>query len=233
MKKIVALILALVMVMGLATVASAATAAQSSDAGVAAAVTTTTAKMQDLAPQVDASKTFATYGLLVTDNTTKTVTSYGPFNKVPSATNATWTYVDGTTIVYLTDKVTGATWNQKAEAVKVGYNVAAYAECGEFYVDDPAEVGTYYLFDKVFYEECDYMTAATITFNVDGMVVWAKVTDKVHYQDHSYKVDTVKTNATVGIAASKVYCSACEKVFDFVDGTEAMAIAKFGVGNYD
>ena len=80
MKKIVALVLSLVMVLGLATTAFAATAG--SDLDAALLETQYTAELKPLAPAVPAAKSFPTWGVYQTNVDTKGVTYPEP-KKLP------------------------------------------------------------------------------------------------------------------------------------------------------
>ena len=100
MKKIVALVLALVMVMGLATTAMAATGGVNLNGALANK--TETVEVKDGLAASASLKTFQTYQVFVTTTATGTVSVLpNQFVKVPTALNADYVVVEGTEITYL------------------------------------------------------------------------------------------------------------------------------------
>ena len=225
MKKIVALVLSLVMVLGLATTAMAATGG----ATLADALANKTETVEVKAGlEASASlKTFPTYQVFVTKTADKSVSVLADqYVKVPSDVRADYAVVDGTSITYLA--VAPAAYNDVAAAVEVAYIPAAEVKCGDVYVETAAEAGTYYLYKGEYYEET--ATGSTVIFNVNGMAVWAKAAAGVKTADHTYVANTQKVAGVTTV--TEVVCSKCKASFAFVEGDVAAAVAKFGAGNY-
>ena len=224
MKKIVALVLSLVMVLGLATTAMAATGGVSLNDALAATNTDTVELKAGLTASTSL-KTFDTYQVFVTDKDKNVSVLPDQYVKVPSATRATYFVVDGTKITYLAVNPTAA-YTDVAKAVTVAYN--ADPECGDVYVANEDEAGTYYLYKNAYYKEV--ATGSTVLFNVDGMAVWADAAPEVLTFAHDYEADYAQVAGKTTI--TKVYCDECKASFAFVEGTAADAVAKFGAGKY-
>ncbi len=223
MKKIVALVLTVVMVLGLATTAMAATGGV--DLGAALANKTETVEIKAGLEASASLKTFPTYQVFVTKTADKSVSVLADqYVKVPSDARAKYVVVDGTSITYLA--VAPAAYDDVATAVTVAYN--AEPECGDVYVANAAEAGTYYLYKGVYYKEV--ATGSTKIFNVDGVAVWADVATEVKTVDHKYVANTKKVANVETV--TDVVCSECKASFAFVEGKVADAVAKFGAGNY-
>ncbi|MBP3700041.1 MAG: hypothetical protein J6J01_11265 [Oscillospiraceae bacterium] len=220
MKKIVALVLSLVMVLGLATTAFGATFAQG-DINAALAVTGSTAEVKAATAAADSVKMFGTYQVYVTDSTTKAVTVYGPFTEVALASQATHTFVDGTNVRYFS---TVTNYDKVVKEVK--FEKKAVYTCGDYQVNADA---TYYVdADGVYYKE-----GLSLTGNLNGKAVGLEECTaevKALVKDHTYLADSKKVAGEDTITA--VNCTVCKKSFAFVDGTVADAVAKFGAGKY-
>ena len=222
MKKIVALVLSLVMVLGLATTAMAATGGVDLDAALANK--TETVEVKDGLAASASLKTFQTYQVFVTTTATGTVSVLpNQFVKVPTALNADYVVVEGTEITYLM-RNPGA-YTDAAVAVKVAYN--ADPVCGDVYVEAPADAGTYYLYKGEYYAE----SVGGTLFNVDGVAVYATKTQLVKTFDHDYDFDAKAVTGGKTVVTS-VFCEECKATFSFVEGDVADAVAKFGAGNY-
>lgn len=102
---------------------------------------------------------------------------------------------------------------------------SAFAE--HFYYYDKNDDGCYDVL-------CIPDAAGDILLNYNGVCVVAReAVEGVDYieQPHSFKVEY--SDAPTNSIASKVYCDACGRTdFRFVKGPESVAIAAFGVGNY-
>ena len=223
MKKIVALVLSVVMVMGLATTAFAATAYNGS-LSAALADTGYSAEVKAAVPAAPAVKAFGTYQIYKTNVETKAVEVAGPFVEMVSVKNATWTYVDGTVIRYFAP---AQTYTVELTPVKVEYK--ATPACGDVYVATAAEAGTYYIDAKGnYYADTEYGTTVA---NVGGKMALVEAATNVLTAKHDYKYDTATVANKTSVTA--VNCSKCKASFAFVEGTEADAVAKFGAGKYD
>ena len=219
MKKIVALVLSLVMVLGLATTAFAATYGTSLDEALAPAAKAYTVEVKAAAPAVESAKMFATYQLYVTDVETKAVTVVGPVAELDAAfaDAAEYVYVNGKTVRYFADVDTYELTMVKAVKVEAKDEF----DCGEIVVADDT---TYYVDAKGVY----YVAGSTAAV-LNGKVVYVDEAT-VEYQAHAYDYDVKSVNGKTAITS--VFCTECKKSFSFVDGTATDAVAKFGADNY-
>ena len=248
MKKIVALVLSLVMVLGLATTAFAA----AKPAYVAVASTLEMAS--DCDPSVytytlekyttgsAAAKAFDQYAIWMTNKVTGAKTIYDVYAVATSAFSADNAFIDGKNITWLADV---ATYEADMTLVKT-VKFDDVAKCGDVYA--MVEVASDVWVDVAVYEnakgELFVEYEGTDYYNDGGKAVaLAPITDDEILLDdvvevdgvvmtvvHDYDVDlkTVVSDTTV----TRVFCAECKAEFAFVEGVEAMAIAKFGAGNY-
>ena len=191
MKKIVALVLSLVMVLGLATVAFGAAADATTDAAAVVGGTNCNNWTATLVPEDDGSEKdseFATYSIELVakndnavdywatgavkfdkgDDETFELGTEDEFVKVAVAAEADVTFVDGKTITYLAlakDYEDG--WDEKAVKVTLPVYVAGKEECDTVYAASAA-TATYYEFNDTLYVAD---TNGSIVFNVDGAAV--------------------------------------------------------------
>ena len=222
MKKIVALVLSLVMVLGLATTAFAATSGATLEDALAEV--TTTAEVKAAVPAAPAVKAFGTYQIYVTNTETKAVAVEGPYAELVSANGAEMVYVNGNNIRYF---ATAATYELELTAVKVAYKPAAQVVCGDVYVADKAEAGTYYYDAKT---DTYYADGGSTVANVGGKMALVDETTAVIVAAHDYYVDTKTVAGEESVAA--VNCSVCKKSFAFVEGDVTAAVEKFGAGKF-
>ena len=251
MKKIVALVLAMVMVMGLATVASAAQlGADTLDAAKADAGWNYNVEVDDAEDAKD--ETFATYeieavakkdlGDVFPSWAAATLTDVekgddfdveGTFIKVANADAADLVMIDGKTVTYFMD-VTGveAAWDAKAEKVTLPAQPvdAADFKCNTLYSTLVGVPATVYFVNETLYV-ADY-AAATDVFNVGGVAVFVReaVAGDYYYNEHDYEVEYKGDHDVENV--TKVYCQNCKAEFKFVAGPETVAIATFGADNY-
>ena len=216
MKKIVALVLSLVMVLGLATTAFAAQGG--STLTNALANKDYTVEVKDAVAAAPAVKAFATYQLFYTKVADKSVTVVGPLAEFATEHGSTQVVVDGTSIRYFG---TAAAYTVEVKAVEL--TAKAEYECGDLI---PSATGTYYVDAKGNY----YVAGGSIVGNVGGKMVYlADAT--VGVQGHNYAVDTKTVANKTTVTA--VTCKDCKASFAFVEGTVADAVAKFGVDKYE
>ena len=221
MKKIVALVLSLVMVLGLATVASAATSAETLDEALA--VVGSTSEVKAAAGAVADAKMFATYMIFETDTETKAVTPVGPMAEAVAPVEGGYVFVDGKNIRYFAPADV-VNYDVVVTAVKVAAK-DVYA-CGDVQVDEDT---TFYVDAKGNYYKAD----GDVAGNLGGKyIALTECTDeyKALIKDHTYDYDLKAMNHKQTI--TNVFCKDCKKVFAFVDGTPAEAVAKFSAGNY-
>ena len=189
----------------------------------------------------------AEYNLVATDkdNGNKT-TGTDKYVKTTADSKHDAVVVNGKTVTYLL-KATPANAGFYADCVT---KVAAKANdaatvCGTIYYSD--EDTTLYKIKDAKGEVADgyYVESATGTVYMmvgDTVLTLTKldeatakadataVAGKFFEAEHVYKIDTTATNGKTVV--SKVYCSECKASFEFVQGSVADAIAKFGEGNY-
>ena len=258
MKKIVALVLAMVMVLGLATTAFAADVT-SVDGAFTNQFEGFDAKLE-LADAAD-DEEFATYEIVLYAKKTGAefggkeydkgddVTVDGEWVIVPSAVNAEYAVVDGKKVTYLADAEDFEDgWAEKAKMVKLEWVAdPSKWDCNAYYAKSPAD-DIYFLYDGVFYVETTGIAAADYIFNVDGMAVAANKavvmntldvasdTDLAdfdfYFNPHVYQFTEVWGKN--GNELEKVYCL-CDGVktyFDFVNAPESVAINTFGRYGY-
>ena len=256
MKKIVAVVLALVMVLGLSTTAFAAKAGLDSYANATANYDwDVTVSLEDKADDKDA--TFATYTIEATakkddvadfwgagltnvekgDKEDVEINGEDEFVKVADEAYADIVVVDGKKIEYY---AVAADYNEDgwdAEGTKVtlpGMPVDdADYKCNTLYNNAESVPGTFYYSEDVLYVSDE---AGDVVLNVGGVAVLASEaeldTDYV-YVDHDYQCDySNKTHATGGDTVTKVYCQNCLCTFKFVQDTVEVAVATFGDDNY-
>ena len=251
MKKIVALVLSLVMVLGLATTAFGATAANYYSADLATAegnTATYTYTLEKYTDGVAAAKTFDTYVIWQVEKATgaKTLALSGQTYVIAaSATSADKAFVDGTSITYLAN---ATTYTAGTMTKLPTVDVADAAKCGDMFVKDDA--AAYVDENGKFYVE----KAGGTVYNVGGKYVelvvsnydngaapWAYTVkqwaakptmgaDTLAMIGHDYAADSEFVAGETEV--TKVYCKECKASFAFVDGTLADAIAKFGAGNF-
>ena len=252
MKKIVALVLSLVMVLGLATTAMAAVADNGNDAAAAVANTNVnlwSAKLNPEEAENAKDSEFATYTVEMTalsnsaimfwdanqaaekgDVEDFEVNGVDEFVIVATADMADAVVVDGNKIVYLavaSDFEDG--WDEKATKVTLPFVVDAKKVCDTDYAMSLAAT-TFYKFDGDLY----VASTAGILFNVDGVAVYgvaATIGTEYVNLGHDYVCDW-DDNDYRETVLTKVYCDDCGKEFKFVNAPEADAILTFGVDKY-
>ncbi len=221
MKKIVALALSLVMVMGLATTAFAATAGSDLTEALGTEAAGYTVEVKAAAPAVESAKMFATYQLYFTNKETKAVTVAGPYTELASADGAQVTFVDGKVIRYFAEV---ATYDVAVKAVKV--EAQKNPTCGKIFAEKDT---TYYVDDKGVY----YATGTDVVGNVGGKALGLEAVGTLATLMTPHTFDWDVASVTGEQAISKVFCTECKKSFSFIDtNDEAEAVAKFGAGNY-
>ena len=247
MKKIVALVLSLVMVLGLATTAFAATPANYYAANdLTTALGTDTAVTYSLEKYTTGSeqaKLFDTVAIWSTNKLNGAKTLVDTYVVAASADSADYAFVDGTSITYLNS--TATTWATEVTAVPT-VDFEDVANCGEIYVGNDAALytdanATLYVEDAAYAATATagvvggkYVALkplsrlfATVALDDCGAVNAGAVVIVAHDYDVDYK--TYNSDTTV----TRVFCTECKAEFAFVEGTEAMAIQKFGAGNYN
>ena len=247
MKKIVALVLSLVMVLGLATTAFAATPAYYGDPdtlqqSINCLTDANTYTLEKYTSGTALAETFDTYYIWATDKLTGAkVQARGPFAIAASADSATHAFVDGKKITYLALDVAAYEGTVTAVPTVDQEDVEA---CGEMFT--VGDVAAYVDGNGVFYVE----DATGDAYNVGGKVVLlaeavnGKIPEGVALDDventttagyvyvvsHAYAWDDKVVAGEYEI--TKVYCEECEKSFAFLEGTVAEAVEKFGAGNF-
>ena len=256
MKKIVALVLSLVMVLGLATTAFAAPTAPYFTANGLTAGTLAPAANMDLdnynyslepyTPGNAVAKTFDTVVIWMTHKVTGAKTLYNDtvYAVAASADSATSAFVNGSSITYLAPAVayTGSVVAlptideedvEKCGDVFVGGDAAAYTDAnGKLYVEVAG--GTVYNVDGKLVKLVE-VTAAAGTVNFVTLAqfdaaAFAAAANELYFVSHDYDWDvkTVGSDYTV----TRVFCEDCKAEFDFVVGDTTDAVKKFGAGNY-
>ncbi len=246
MKKIVALVLSLVMVLGLATTAFAASPAYygdpvTLDKAAACDLDANTYTLEPYTTGAAAAKTFDQVAIWQTNKLTGAKTIAGTYVVVTSPVSADAAFVNGSQITYLNSGITTYTGTVTAKSV---VKAADAAKCGDVFVggDVPAYVDA----NGVVYVE----SASGTIYNVGGKAVSLAVATEeaktvaelaamngvytdgtVYTVVHTYAADTKTVGTKTEI--TKVYCSVCKAEFAFLEGTVAEAVAKFGAGNYD
>ena len=249
MKKIVALVLSLVMVLGLATTAFAAKAGSSfatakNDAGWDYVI-----EVDDAEDAKD--QTFATYeieavakkdGAVAWWDTSLVVEEdddfdLGTFVKIGNTEFADFVLIDGKTVSYYVSIDTNVDdWDAKAVKVTLPATPVDNADkaCNTLYSGVEGVPATLYFYDDTLW------VAATVDenvwtncFNVDGAAVLVREAEEgvdYEYTGHDYQL-LYKGDHDTG-AVTKVYCQDCMKEFKFVEAPETVAVATFGAGNY-
>ena len=239
MKKIVALVLSLALVLALGTVAFAADKVffgeQIGGTAIVESSSTQNVTLEKFTTGAAAAKTPDTYKVWKTTVATGAKEQVSEFAFVlTDENNADFVFVSGNTITYLMVSPTSgaATYEGVGTAVKtVAVEDKAKATCGDI-VSDAA---LYTVEGKD-----GYFRAIDMTPRRSWMVI--KVGDKLirvveadegyDYEVIDHTMTTRSTSDGSKTTVTGLYCSTCKKEFSFVDGTEADAIAKFGLGNY-
>ena len=257
MKKIVALVLSLVMVLGLATTAFAAKAGSSfatakNDAGWDYVI-----EVDDAEDAKD--QTFATYeieavakkdGAVAWWDTSLVVEEdddfdLGTFVKIGNTEFADFVLIDGKTVSYYVSIDTNVDdWDAKAVKVTLPATPVDNADkaCNTLYSGVEGVPATLYFYDDTLWVAAtadDPNTTAvdesvwTDIFNVNGVAVLVReAVEDVDYEytGHDYQLLT-KGDHDTG-AVTKVYCQDCMKEFKFVEAPETVAVTTFGDDNY-
>ena len=192
-----------------------------------------------------AAKTFDQKALWSTHKVTGAKVIEAVFVVAASAESADYAFVNGSQITYLSD-VAGYTGNvtvlptvdaKDADAcgeMFVGGDYAAYTDAnGKLYVEKAG--GAVYNAGGKYVELVEVTVAGgtMVPCIVDTLQANpANYVDYVLYViGHEYGYDTVTVKGETEVTA--VFCKECKASFEFVEGTEAKAIAKFGAGNYN
>ena len=259
MKKIVALVLSLVMVLGLATTAFAATGAYYGDTftgttayGKHANCNTdlNTYSLEPYTAGAATAKTFDKVAIWETNKLTGAKTMVATYVVAASATSAESYFVDGTTITYLNYTAGQGTANAYAGNVVLlpTVDMDDVDACGQMFVKD--DKAAYTDANGVFYVE----DASGAFYNVDGKLVklvksaYANAVAPYSFTLTQFEAATVFGANTVCVighdydcdyttfngdkTVTKVYCADCDANFAFVAGKVTDAVAKFGAGNY-
>ena len=258
MKKIVALVLAMAMVLGLGTTAFAAKmgvlyAGAKGDAGWDYTVTLddaedakdetfATYEIEAVAKKDGAEAWWATLSDVVEKGDDETVeyAGYDTFVKVADENfgDTTVVLVDGKAITYFLP-IDEMEWD--AKAIKVTLPVRPLDDkdmkCNTLYAVDAANT-TYYYYDYALYKSS---AAGDTILNVDGVAVNTvktdltdDVADGYFNSGHDYQVQRSNvTHKTTGFpTVTKVYCDDCGAEFKFVQGVDEVANVVFGDDNY-
>ena len=249
MKKIVALVLSLVMVLGLATTAFAAKAGSSfatakDDAGWDYVI-----EVDDAEDAKD--QTFATYEIEAVAKKDGAVAWWNPslvveedddfdlgtFVKIGNTDFATFVLVDGKTVSYYVAVDSNVDdWDAKAVKVTLPAPPVDDADkaCNTLYSGVEGDPATLYFYDDILWVAATADNNVwTDCFNVDGAAVLVrKAVEDVDYEytGHDYQLLYKGDHDTD--AVTKVYCQDCMKEFKFVQAPETDAVATFGAGNY-
>lgn len=246
MKRLLALVLAMVMVLSLASTAFAAMGGNTFADAKANSDWDFTVTLENAEDELDSQ--FATYSIEATakkdgaaafwatltnveknDNFDVEIDGEGHFIKVADESYADLVIIDGKVVTYFAKASTynEKGWAGKAEKVNLPAlpDDAADCRCNTLYNISNIP-GVFYFFDNTLYvSDADGDTI----LNTNGICVVAReaVMD-VDYFSNPHMVEV----AYSGDMATKVYCDNCKITFAFVQGSEANAIKAFGAGNY-
>lgn len=247
MKRVVALLLSLIMVLSLATTGFAAKGGFTFDDATENSDWDFTVNLEDAEDDLDSQ--FATYvitasakkdGALSLWGTATDVYSKGDyadveidgedeFVKVADEAYADFVIVDGKAITFFAKASTynDRGWDGKANMSILPALPADEADrgCGTRYNITEIPLVAYYCDDILYVSDADGDTI----LNCDGVCVVAR--EAVEGVDYFCKPHDVKV-VYDGEKATKVYCDDCEITFPFVQGPEETAVAVFGDGNY-
>ena len=246
MKRVVALLLSLIMVLSLATTGFAANGGFTFDDAVANSDWLFTVIAGDA--EDDKNAAFATYSITATAKKDGAVAFWATltdvekgddfiveiggeeqFIKVADESYADFVFVDGKAITYFAKasvyNETG--WEGKANMTVLPALPADEADrvCGTRYNITEIPLVAYYCDNILYVSDAD---GGTI-LNCDGVCVVAR--EAVEGVDYFCKPHDVKV-VYDGEKATKVYCDDCEITFPFVQDSEETAVAVFGDGNY-
>ena len=247
MKKIVALVLAMVMVLGLATTAFAAKMGEDLTAALKDTGWDYNVEIDDAEDAKD--ETFATYEIEAVAKKDDAVMWWasqtdvekgddfdvpGVFVKVANPELADVVMVDGKVVTYFMAIDDETTWDGKATKVTLAALPVDVAdqECNTLYAPTTAAPQTLYFFDDTLWVADE---DGETVLNVDGVAVYVSVADwedDLTYTGHDYEV-LVKEDHDNNDVVTKLYGQACKKEFKFVQAPEAVAVSVFCAGNYD
>lgn len=249
MKKIVAVVLALVMVLGLSTVAFAAKMGTDLEAAKADAGWDYVVEVDDEEDAKD--ETFATYEIeAVAKKDMEDATLLGEavgdvekgddfsidgiFVKVGNAELADLVLIDGKVITYFMEIEDELTWETKATKTTLAAFPVDDADkaCNTLYSGSERVPVDVYAYDDVLWVADE---DGEVVFNVGGVAVFVREAEYGYGEDvintgHDYEIKTKGDHDTGAI--TEVYCQACKKEFKFVEAPETDAISVFGAGNY-